>query len=97
MRGLDDFLVAYEGGNTGSTGWYSPGAKKTLELWKGINGCTSPPNTEREHCETFAGCRDGVEVTLCSLPGTGHILYDNALNFDVAAVAWEMFERQSMR
>lgn len=97
VRGLNDRLVAYEGGNTGSTGWYSPGAKMTLELWKGINGCTSAVQTEREYCETYTGCRDGVEVTLCSLPGTGHILYDNALGFDVPAVAWELFERQPMR
>jgi len=36
VRGESDTLVAYAGGNTGSTGWYSPGAKGTLELWKAI-------------------------------------------------------------
>ena len=40
VRGLDDTMVAYAGGNTGSTGWYSPGAKGTLELWKKIDQCT---------------------------------------------------------
>ena len=37
------------------------------------------------------GCMTGVEVevSLCWLPGTGHILYDNALSFDVPANAWE--------
>lgn len=97
VRGLRDTLVAYEGGNTGSTGWYSPGAKMTLQLWKNIDRCTSPVDTSREHCETYTGCADGVEVTLCSLPNTGHILYDNALGFDVAKTAWAMFERQPMR
>jgi hypothetical protein len=33
---------------------------------------------------------------LCALPNTGHILYDNALNFDVPDVAWEMFAKQPM-
>jgi polyhydroxybutyrate depolymerase len=97
VRGLRDTLVAYEGGNTGSTGWYSPGAKMTFELWKAIDQCTGAVDTTREHCETYASCADGVEVTLCSLPNTGHILYDNALGFDVPALAWEMFERQPMR
>jgi polyhydroxybutyrate depolymerase len=97
VRGVRDTLVAYEGGNTGSTGWYSPGAKMTLELWKGIDQCTGAAETTREYCETYARCADGVEVTLCSLPNTGHILYDNALGFDVPEVAWEMFVRQPMR
>jgi len=97
VRGLRDTLVAYEGGNTGSTGWFSPGAKMTLELWKGIDECTGAVDTSREYCETYSGCADVVEVTLCSLPNTGHILYDNALGFDVPELAWQMFERQPMR
>ena len=96
IRGLNDTLVAYEGGNTGSTGWYSPGAKGTLELWKDINGCTGDPSTTLEHCETYTQCRAGVEVTLCSLPSTGHILYTNSLGFSVADNAWDMFKRQTL-
>jgi polyhydroxybutyrate depolymerase len=96
VRGESDRLVAYEGGNTGSTGWYSPGAKGTLELWKNIDGCTGTPMRTLEYCETFATCEAGVEVTLCSLPGVGHILYDNALGFEVPEVAWAMFERQTL-
>jgi polyhydroxybutyrate depolymerase len=96
VRGESDTLVAYAGGNTGSTGWYSPGAKGTLELWKTIDGCSGLPEKTLEYCETYRGCRGGVEVTLCSLPGTGHILYDNSLSFDVPEVAWDMFKRQPM-
>ncbi len=96
VRGESDTLVAYEGGNTGSTGWYSPGAKGTLDLWKTINKCTGSPAQQGDYCETYATCDAGVEVTLCSLPRTGHILYDNALSFDVAGNAWEMFKRQPM-
>ncbi|MBN1652304.1 MAG: hypothetical protein JXA30_00860 [Deltaproteobacteria bacterium] len=96
VRGLTDFLVAYAGGNTGSTGWYSPGAKGTLDLWKEINQCTGSVQTGHQYCETYSSCSAGVEVTLCSLPNTGHILYNNALGFSVPDVAWEMFERQPM-
>ena len=96
VRGESDTLVAYAGGNTGSTGWYSPGAKGTLELWKKIDGCTGPVQKSLQYCETYTGCMAGVEVTLCSLPGVGHILYDNPLDFDVPNIAWEMFKRQPM-
>lgn len=94
VRGLSDTLVAYAGGNTGSTGWYSPGAKGTLELWKGIDKCTGSVQTNREFCETYSSCSAGVEVTLCSLPNTGHILYNNVVGYSVADEAWEMFKRQ---
>ena len=92
MRGLNHTLVAYEGGNMGSTGWYSPGAKGTLELWKTINGCVGAASTALEHCESYTQCNEGVGVTLCSLPNTGHILYTNNLDFSVADNAWEMFK-----
>jgi polyhydroxybutyrate depolymerase len=97
IRGTSDTLVAYEGGNVGSTGWYSPGAIGSFELWRTVDHCTGSKETNHEYCETYAGCADGVEVSLCSLPGTGHILYMNTLNFHVPDVAWEMFERQPMR
>jgi polyhydroxybutyrate depolymerase len=96
VRGEADTLVAYAGGNTGSTGWYSPGAKGTLELWKKIDECTGPIEKRREYCETYTMCKAGVEVTLCSLPNTGHILYNNSLSFNVPEVAWEMFLKQPM-
>jgi polyhydroxybutyrate depolymerase len=96
IRGLNDTLVAYAGGNTGSTGWYSPGAKGTLALWKDIDRCSGAMKTSRQYCETYDTCAAGVEVTLCSLPNTGHILYDNRLGFRVPDVAWEMFQRQRL-
>jgi polyhydroxybutyrate depolymerase len=97
VRGLSDTAVAYEGGNTGSTGWYSPGAKGTLMLWKDINGCTGEPDTSKQYCETYTQCQGGVEVTLCSLPNTGHILYENSLGYNVPDEAWAMFMRQPMK
>lgn len=96
VRGLSDTLVAYAGGNTGSTGWYSPGAKGTLDLWKKIDNCTGMLQMPQQYCEGYTGCEGGVEITLCSLPNTGHILYMNSLGFDVPQVAWEMFKRQPL-
>jgi polyhydroxybutyrate depolymerase len=96
VRGLDDTMVKYAGGNTGSTGWYSPGAKGTLELWKKIDQCTGAAATAHQYCETYASCGAGVEITLCSLPNTGHDTYNNAVGFSVPDVAWEMFQRQPM-
>jgi polyhydroxybutyrate depolymerase len=96
FRGLSDTMVAYEGGKTGSTGWYSPGAKGTLELWKEIDQCTGSVQTSRQYCETYSTCAAGVEVTLCSLPNTGHDTYNNAVGMSVPDVAWEMFQRQPM-
>jgi len=95
VRGTGDFLVAYAGGWVGS-GWYSPGAIGSFELWKEIDHCTGTSRTDHQYCETYSECADGVEVTLCTLPGAGHILYTNNLGFDFAAVSWEMFQRQPM-
>jgi polyhydroxybutyrate depolymerase len=74
VRGLSDTLVAYAGGNTGSTGWYSPGAKGTLALWKDIDGCTGEVDTSKQYCETYKSCQGGVEITLCSCPTPAHPL-----------------------
>jgi len=96
VRGLSDTLVAYAGGNTGSTGWYDPGAKKSLDLWKQIDRCTGAAVTSHTYCESYTSCAAGVEITLCSLPNTGHDTYNNAVSLNVPDVAWEMFQRQPM-
>jgi polyhydroxybutyrate depolymerase len=96
VRGLSDTTVAYAGGNTGSTGWYDPGAKKSLDLWKQIDECTGSAVTTHTYCESYTTCAAGVEDTLCSLPNTGHDTYNNAVGMSVPDVAWEMFQRQLM-
>jgi len=96
VRGLSDTTVAYAGGNTGSTGWYDPGAKATLDLWKTIDQCTGSETTTHQYCESYTSCAAGVEITLCSLPNTGHDTYNNAVGMSVPDVAWEMFQRQPM-
>jgi polyhydroxybutyrate depolymerase len=96
IRGLSDTMVAYAGGKTGSTGWYSPGAEGTLALWKTIDQCTGSPQATHQYCETYTSCGAGVEIGLCSLPNTGHDTYNNAVGMNVPDVAWEMFQRQPM-
>jgi len=96
VRGLSDTTVAYAGGNTGSTGWYDPGAKATLDLWKTIDQCTGSETTTHQYCESYTSCAAGVEITLCSLPNTSHDTYNNAVGMSVPDVAWEMFQRQPM-
>jgi len=98
FRGTADALSAYEGGPVGPAGmqYQSIGAQQTLERWRMIDQCTGTPVTTQEVCETYEQCAAGVEVTLCSIPGGGHVLYTNPGNFDVARAAWTMFERQQL-
>jgi len=98
FRGTADGLSAYEGGPVGPVGmqYQSIGAKPTLERWAAIDECTGAPETTLEVCETYTQCKAGTEVTLCSITGGGHVLYDNPLAFDVASTAWAMFERQRL-
>jgi polyhydroxybutyrate depolymerase len=98
FRGTADTLSAYEGGPVGPAGmqYQSIGAKATLERWKAIDQCSGMPETNSELCETYKQCASGTEVTLCTIPGGGHALYSNPRSFNLAKVAWEMFERQKM-
>jgi hypothetical protein len=65
----------------------------TSELGDGVH----PDEQGKQYCETYTQCQGGVEVTLCSLPNTGHILYQNSLGFNVPDEAWAMFKRQPMK
>jgi poly(3-hydroxybutyrate) depolymerase len=96
---MADSLEPYEGGLVGPAGgqYLAVGAKESLKLWAEINECTGTPKTIDEHCESYTQCGGGVETDLCSLPNVDHTPYNNSLRFDVAAVAWSMFERQSLR
>src|SRR5690242_11383698 len=60
----------------------------TLELWCEIGQCTVMLEKTLDYCDTYTSCAASVEVTLCSLPNTGHIFYQKPVNFDVPKVAW---------
>ena len=94
FRGTADSLSPYEGGHVGPAGmdgYEAIGAKNTLEKWKTINMCTGTPVMMNDICETYTTCAGGSAVSLCSLPGANHILYQNASSLSVPKVAWELF------
>jgi polyhydroxybutyrate depolymerase len=96
FRGEADTLDAYGGGHVGPpgmAGYTAIGAKPTLERWKTIDMCTGASVAMDKLCETYTTCAQGVEVSLCSIPGADHVLYTNSQNFNVAHVAWEMFKK----
>lgn len=98
FRGMADNLSPYGGGPVGPVGmqYQAIGAVETLERWRMIDECAGSAQPTLELCETYTECAAGVEVTLCSIPGGGHVLYTNPSAFDIAGTAWAMFERQSL-
>ncbi len=71
FHGTGDSLVSYDGGLLGA-----PSVADTLQGWADRNGCTGPAKSSfthgAAHCETHSGCKDDVEVTLCTIDGMGH-------------------------
>jgi polyhydroxybutyrate depolymerase len=46
------------------------GAEASFARWAQIDGCTgSPSNEDSNGCASYSGCRDGVEVILCTKQG----------------------------
>lgn len=97
-RATGDVLVPY-----GEGGKY-PSAEADFEQWKTTNECTGEP-TSTGPCKTYANCKDGAEVTLCTIttteadaPWGGHLLYPYAAREGVAvpALVWPMFERHPL-
>ena len=98
FRGMADGLSPYEGGPVGPAGmqYQAIGARATFDRWAMIDDCTGAPEMTHELCISHRECAGGAEVTLCSIPGGGHVLYENPSAFDVARAAWDMFERQRL-
>ena len=100
FRATGDSLVPYE-----HTDHPIPGAEADFESWKTRNGCSGEPTTNGV-CKTYSQCRDGAEVTLCTItttaadePWAGHVLYPQALREDagVPGLVWSMFERHELK
>ena len=65
------------------------GAVATFEKWSKINGCTgSPSPPDSDGCSAYSGCRDGVEVILCTKEGGG----EDPGN---PAIAWPVLKRHT--
>lgn len=99
FRATGDELVPYESGVKPL-----PGAQADFDGWKVRNGCTGEPTTDGV-CKTYSQCKDGAEVTLCTItttvadtPWAGHVLYPQALREDagVPSLVWPMFERHPL-
>lgn len=77
FRSQSDTIVPYAGGEkqnapNGFVGKHTfLGAVGTFERWAEIDGCTDEPVDEGGGCQTHKQCSEGVEVTLCTVPG-GH-------------------------
>jgi len=77
FRSESDVIVPYEGGEkqdapNGFRGKHTfLGAVGTFKKWAEIDGCTGEPEMESGGCQTYKQCKDGVEVTLCTVGG-GH-------------------------
>jgi polyhydroxybutyrate depolymerase len=63
-NGTEDNLVSYEDG------------REAMLQWVATNACDGEPSDVTMHggsrCERWTGCRDDVEVELCTLEGMGH-------------------------
>lgn len=84
LHGTKDATVPYPPATTGRLP--NPGAEATVATWAANNGCGAAPDTttpakdvdlDQPGAETkvskYPGCRDGADVELWTLEGTGHI------------------------
>ncbi|MEY4579996.1 MAG: hypothetical protein RL701_4699 [Pseudomonadota bacterium] len=76
FRGTADPLVNYAGGASMPPSGLNVtihflGAEGTFKKWSELNGCTGTPTTSGE-CQTYAQCKEGTEVTLCTKQGGSH-------------------------
>lgn len=94
FRSESDVVVPYEGGvkqnaPNGFVGEHTfLGAVNTFKKWAEVDGCTGEPVMEAGGCETYKQCKDGVEVTLCTVGG-GH-------TWPPADRSWETLKRFTM-
>ena len=67
FHGTSDNIVSYNG---------IPAVPAMMQGWAARNGCSATSEITfaagDTHCETWPGCDDGVEVTLCTTEGGGH-------------------------
>lgn len=95
FRGTGDFIVPYAGGKSTPPTPYplSPinflGAENTFKKWAQLNECSGAPTNAGGGCRTYSGCKDGVEVTLCTAQGGGHVTGD-------ARVGWARLKKYTL-
>jgi polyhydroxybutyrate depolymerase len=65
------------------------GAEATFKKWADLNGCTGMPMDTGAGCQTYAQCKEGGEVTLCTKQGGSHDPGD-------ASRGWETLKKHSI-
>ena len=73
FRGTADNVCRYQGGDSGfNDGLNFLGAEGTFQFWAQKNGCTGSPSKNKDGCDEYSNCKDGVKVVLCTKQGGGH-------------------------
>jgi polyhydroxybutyrate depolymerase len=79
FRGTADPIVPYDGGasmppNGLDVTIHFLGAVGTFQKWAQLDGCTGSPSApDSNGCSTYSQCQAGVEATLCTTQGGGHV------------------------
>jgi polyhydroxybutyrate depolymerase len=108
FHGTDDPTIPYAG--NAERKWRS--VKESTQGWVTRNACKAPPVETlakgNVHCVTYGECKDGADVTLCTVLGGGHtwpggadipgIVHQGMTTHDVSAddVIWTFFENHPM-
>ena len=73
FRGTADPVCKYQGGDSGyNDGLNFLGAEGTFRYWAEANGCQGSPSKNKDGCDEYSNCMDGVKVVLCTKQGGGH-------------------------
>ena len=103
FHGTADAIVQYGGAGPGY-----PAVEPMMAAWAQRNGCAPVPEVSHEQgdslCETWIGCDDDVEVTLCTIDGGGHCWFGNpscllgasTTDVDANAVFQRLLETQQL-
>jgi polyhydroxybutyrate depolymerase len=101
VHGTEDMTVSFSG------------AQPNVTRWANVNGCNGTPvetynNQGSTKCVTYQGCRDGVEVTFCTVTGMGHCWPEDTRcgpgggpqygvsDFKASPMMWEFFQRHPL-
>jgi polyhydroxybutyrate depolymerase len=94
FRGTADPVVSYSGGASSVVSGMPItflGAKATFQKWAALNQCSGSASAEdSKGCSSYSGCKDGVDVVLCTKQGGGH----EAGN---ASVAWPILKQHTLK
>ena len=73
FRGTADNVCRYGGGDSGfNDGLNFLGAEGTFKFWAEADGCTGSPSKNKDGCDEYSNCKDGVKVVLCTKQGGQH-------------------------